>query len=254
MIDKPDDIAPVMKKAFDTQGPVIVCPWRTALLAMQRKHPLLSARIHEDAESGLCFHNVSNEPIPLRVVESTQSSWQIEVARELATSFDSSTAPLIRAVLLPDRDRATLILVSHHSLADGMAASFFIEDILRALNGEHLTPLEVAQPMERLLETEIHELLPKPTPAPQVPVIPKAFRPLDAALPCINGISLTPALTALLVKRSRSEGTTVHGALGAAIYEAGRRLAPDWRDRPSLPLCFICNEDFALRNLAVTNS
>jgi acetolactate synthase-1/2/3 large subunit len=24
MIDKPDDIAPVMKKAFDTQGPVIV--------------------------------------------------------------------------------------------------------------------------------------------------------------------------------------------------------------------------------------
>lgn len=206
--------------------------WCVALLAMQRKHPLLSARVCTDAKTGPCFHNVQNASIPLRVMGSRQSSWQIEVARELAAPFDYSRAPLIRTVLLHETDRVTLILVAHHAVADGMAASLIIGDILRALNGEHLTPLDVPKPMDHLLEKELRELLPQPASVPQGPVIAKAFRAPDASLPSINECSLTPALTASLAKRSRSEGTTVHGALGAAIYEAGRRLAPDWRGRP----------------------
>jgi NRPS condensation-like uncharacterized protein len=163
-------------------------------------------------------------------VENTHSSWQIEVAKELATPFDYATAPLMRAVLLRDDNRATLILVSHHSVADGMGASLVIQDMLRALTGEQLAPLNLTHPMERLLEAEMHDL--EPSPAPLGSVIPKTYRPLDAIPPHIATLSLTPALTAALVKRSRDEGTTVHGALAAAICEAGRRLTSEWCNRP----------------------
>ncbi len=63
-----------------------------------------------------------NARIPLRVVEGALPSWQNEVAKELATPFDSATAPL-RAVLVRNDKGATLILASHHSVADGMGAA-----------------------------------------------------------------------------------------------------------------------------------
>lgn len=217
----------------DIEGPTTLDAWHSALLSLQQKHPLLSARLDDDPEMGLCFRTVSNAPIPLRVTTRAQSSWQAEVARELADPFDYSTAPLIRTVLIHEADRATLILLAHHSVADGMAASFMIEDLLRSLNGEKLTPLEVAQPMEGLLESEMHNL-PPPTqpPEPQIPVTTKALRPAGITSPNVESLSLTPELTASLVARSREEETTVHGALSAAIHEAGRRLCAEWRDRP----------------------
>jgi acetolactate synthase-1/2/3 large subunit len=44
MIDKPDDIAPVMKKAFDTQGPVIV-----GVQVDYRDNHALFEMVHEDS-------------------------------------------------------------------------------------------------------------------------------------------------------------------------------------------------------------
>jgi acetolactate synthase-1/2/3 large subunit len=44
MIDKPDDIAPVMKKAFDTQGPVIV-----GVHVDYRDNHALFEMLHEDS-------------------------------------------------------------------------------------------------------------------------------------------------------------------------------------------------------------
>jgi hypothetical protein len=44
-----------------------------------------------------------------------------------------------------------------------------------------------------------------------------------AARPQVRGLRLTPSLTASLRDRARREATTVHGALCAALINAGRR-------------------------------
>jgi hypothetical protein len=206
--------------------------WRSALLAAQRKHPLLSARIRNDPVAGVGFYHVANAPIPLRVVPRARSSWQFEAAKELGMPFDYGNAPLIRAVLLRDEDGATLVLAAHHSVADAMGLTFLITDILRALDGGRLAPLDLAFPLERLLDAEVRKYVPEPVTVSPTPVTPKAFRPVEVIEPTVDAMALTPELTASLVKRSRKEKTTVHGAIGAAVHEAGRRFMPEWCERP----------------------
>jgi hypothetical protein len=52
--------------------------------------------------------------------------------KELATPFDPGRAPLVRAVLMREHHRATLILTAHHSIADDLSLSFAIRDTLLA--------------------------------------------------------------------------------------------------------------------------
>jgi len=46
------------------------------------------------------------------------------------------------------------------------------------------------------------------------------------------GLSLGPTLTARIRNRARREGTTVHGALSAAVAIAGRQRNADWQNTP----------------------
>src|SRR6202035_820038 len=56
--------------------------------------------------------------------------------------------------------------------------------------------------------------------------------PADKARPQVRGLCLTPALTASLRDRARQEATTVHGALCAALVNAGRRIPLGWQHVP----------------------
>jgi hypothetical protein len=52
------------------------------------------------------------------------------------------------------------------------------------------------------------------------------------ALPTVDAVRLRPELTQELVERARKEGTTVHGALCAALVLAGREASRDWDSNP----------------------
>lgn len=204
--------------------------WNAALVSLQKRHPLLSTCISGDAQAGTCFHHVPGAMIALRVVEDPGTAWQAEVARELGTRFDPSTAPLVRATLLQSARQSTLILVAHHSVLDAMGGAFLIEDLLRMLSGEVLPPLPLVQPLEIVLETEVAAA--SPLPAAQMAPTSKALRPGDEQIPHVETLALAPELTSQLLARARMEQTTVHGAVAAATREAGRRLSPQWRARP----------------------
>src|SRR5579875_223254 len=95
---------------------------REALDKLQRRHPLLSVSIEEPTDARKVFRCHSARPIPLRVAQLTgQSSWEVEVASELALPFVAGEAPLIRVVLLHATDRFILILSASHSIADGLS-------------------------------------------------------------------------------------------------------------------------------------
>lgn len=214
----------------EIEGNVTLEAWREAFVALQQRHPLLSARIATDAGMNPCFYRVSGVRIPLRVVERAGTSWQAEVAAELATPIDPLTAPLVRATLLTGDEGLTLILVAHHSVVDGMASSFLISDLLRALSGEHLPALQLAHPLEVLLSDEVRAAPVSPPPA--LAPTPKAYREEESKRVQVEGIALSSALTLQLIARSHKEQTTVHGAVCAAVHEAGRRLSPEWCRRP----------------------
>jgi NRPS condensation-like uncharacterized protein len=204
--------------------------WHAAFRAAQERHPLLSTYIGNDEQIGTGFYSQSGAEIPLRVIGQNATSWQAEVAREIATPFDWSSAPLLRASLLQGEQGSTLILAAHHSVIDGMGGAYLIEDLLLALTAEPRAPLRLIDSLEDLLESDMKSAADLPA-APLAPT-PKQFRAGGAEMPLIDALALTADLTRRLVARARVEQTTVHGAIAAAVNEAGRRLSLEWRARP----------------------
>jgi NRPS condensation-like uncharacterized protein len=188
---------------------------RTALDRVQGRHPLLSVRITKEATPK--FVKITNAPIPLRVVEGNPGlDWQREVAEELANPFDPNRAPLLRAVLIYAPQNAALILVAHHSIADGLSIAYVIRDLLLTLNGIRLDPLPLPPSQDTLISKNfpstgepIEERAPVGSPA--------IYLPQEDAKPTVRGLQLSSELTSALRTRARKEGTSVHGALCAAL-------------------------------------
>jgi Condensation domain len=210
--------------------------WQDALNRVQKRHPILSVCIEGSPGSVPRFRREDAAPIPLRIVEGDPKiHWEEEVGEELATPFDPRRAPLIRAVLIQGSRDTAFILVAHHSIADGLSLAYAIRDTLSALSGEPLEPLPLAPAQEEMLGAGAGPAAlagargqPEGGPAGR----PSTFRPLDDARPWVKGLRLAPALTTSLTDRARQEGTTVHGALCAALTIAGQLVSADWRDSP----------------------
>jgi hypothetical protein len=218
------------------EGPTSIPAWRAALDKLQERHPLLSVAIEINDGSAPHFRAVRNAPIPLRVtVGPTVSSWQTEIARELATPFDSQQAPLARAVLMHGQSESVFILTTHHSIADGLSSAYAIRDLIRFLAGENLESLPPIPALEPLVYRSQHAA--NDTDDSEQPAAPQegraaTFRTVDGSLPRIEALQLSPVTTRTLVERARKERTTVHGALCAALVLAGREPSTSWNDSP----------------------
>jgi len=204
--------------------------WRRALDRLQERHPLMSVCIDGEPGSMPSFHQADAIPIPLRIVEDEpELRWEAEVGKELATPFKPNQAPLIRAVLIQGAYDAAFMLVAHHSIADGLSLAYAIRDTLDLLAGRTLEPLPWLPSQDDMMNVsdsaadgrgEAHAL------------DPAVYRPNDNARPTVKGLRLSPTLTSKIRDRARREGTTVHGALCAALLLASREVFTEWRDTP----------------------
>jgi NRPS condensation-like uncharacterized protein len=217
----------------EVKGITKVQSWRDALDAVQRRHPVLSTSIHRNEKGQPVLYQVDAAPIPLRVVDgSAQGCWESELAREMAVPFTPEQAPLIRGVLIHKPQSAVLIMIAHHAIADGMALVFLIRDVLQVLSGRQIEALSFSSSAEELLSK-----LPKgdeitPAEASQAdvpPAEPAVYREADGLTPRVTARKLDKNLTATLKERARREGTTVQGALCAALVLAGRKTSSTWR-------------------------
>jgi hypothetical protein len=212
-----------------------------ALLAVQRRHPLLNVYVGDDhphTRLGFCRPPIVPPiPIPVTVIDAEAGhSWFDLVAEELTHPFDTSIAPMIRVVLLRSRKDtpAAIVLTADHVIADGLSAVCILRDLFFALNGHPLEALPVPPSQENLIGRLRHTQpaaapattgQPQPT-QPQWLATPGAIRRFDGAAPHLSGICLDEDLTRRLVTRARAEQTTVHSALVSAmsrvIIESGR--------------------------------
>ena len=224
--------------------------WLAALELVQRRHPLLSVRIEADGTGRPHFRRKIGTRIPLRIRQEHDATkdWALEMELELSIPFDLNQAPLIRAVLLHEADRAVIILVTHHSIADGRSIAFVIRDLLEALSGKALDSLPLLPWHEEILgltgpgavsllssvalaKEDVRPTEDTSSPVSPVPR-PATYVREEDRRPNIRSLYLTPSLTRNLRERARQEGTTVHGALSAAVALAAWFEKPDLMDAP----------------------
>jgi hypothetical protein len=218
----------------EVEGRTTVEVWRAALDALQRRHPLLSVCIDSNHSQIPHFRHVEGEPIPLRVVETVEMRWERELERELHTQFDPRQAPLMRAVLLCQESKAVFILVAHHSIADGFSLAFAIRDVLEALSGQPLDRLPLMPSREEIFGLPRGRSTEDRTAGQSSAAVAASLATAkrDAPAPQVQRLSLVPFLTSMLQNRAKEEGTTVHGALCAALVLAGRQIDFGWHDNP----------------------
>jgi NRPS condensation-like uncharacterized protein len=225
--------------AAEVGGSTRIEQWQDALDRVCRQSALIWSRIVPDKHGAPVFMPVPHGSIPLDVVENAISEWTAHVADELDQPFDTSSAPLLRARLLHGADRAVFILCVHHSIADGLALSFLMRDVLRALAGEPVRLSTETASIEHLLAARrATPAMPEGEAAPAArPPLP--YRSLDGSTPCVEALRLPRETTRALRERARIERSTLHGALCAAVTAAASTLVPGWSDLPLRVLCPI---------------
>jgi hypothetical protein len=207
--------------------------WQGALDQVQARHFMLRARIEEIPGSAPCFSFAEPAtPIPLRIVEAASTEfWSVEVGVELTQCFDRFATPLMRAVVVQAPDEAALILVTHHTIADGMSLAFLMRDMLQALSGEQLRPLPCPPSQDTLLSVEPDAQSKNDAQLPALPDPPPMLSARDRARPSVQGVRLEPGMTSRLREHARRESSSVQGALCTAFEIAGRKSLPGWQQK-----------------------
>jgi hypothetical protein len=115
----------------------------------------------------------------------------------------------MRVVFLQGSESSELIFVVHHSIGDGLSTLYFVRDLLRAINGEPLERLPPPSPADSFILSDF------PGSGPEVTKCVEIFP--EPGAPTITTAELDADTLQALVRRSRSEGTTVHGTFTAAL-------------------------------------
>jgi Condensation domain len=231
--------------AAEISGTATVQQWRSALDAVQRRHPLLSVGINGTDLYKPFFQHVPGMQIPLRVVDGNSlERWESELEAEMANPFQSNQVPLVRAVLIQQDQRVQFILAAHHAISDGISFSFLMRDLLNALNGETLEAL----PMPASLDT-FSAIKKNPSPGSGQPTNISFVQKKQQSTPTLTHLRLSQELTNQLVVRARQEGTTVHGALCAALS------ITEWKgaDRPEAKPVTILSPVSVRKTFGVTD-
>lgn len=210
------------------EGGTRVQDWREALNAVQFRHPLLRASITTDAQGHPFFTHVAGAKVELALLDYPPDAWETLLAQELAIPFDPSFGPLLRAKLLHNSTRATILLSAHHSIADGLSLSYLIRDLMLAMGKVELASYSTPEAQEDLVELPAYFALPSaPSHIDRAAPLQRTSEP-----PFVQRLKIDAPFIDQLRIRARNEGATVHGALVVALSVAGEQAEGPWARRP----------------------
>ncbi|RKH02593.1 hypothetical protein D7V97_27720 [Corallococcus sp. CA053C] len=218
-------------------GPVVEEDLAKGLEALVEAHPILRARIVEDAEVGRpCFEEVDAVPPTLIRVAAEPEALRRHWMREADLPIDESRAPLFRAHWASDGERTWVGLTFHHAIGDGDSSARLLSEWIRFLD-EGVGPRPTLPPpaQESFYRPEAFGAADKATHLATVIADVRAriqgVAPGNVVPGLCERTTLTRELgyhefelsseqTESLVQACRRHGVTVHGALGAAYLGA----------------------------------
>ncbi|WP_432086132.1 FAD-dependent monooxygenase [Streptomyces sp. bgisy095] len=231
---------------------------RRALDVLQLRHPLLRVAITDDGTGAHpAFVPLDGQQIPLRHVRvrtddpAADTRWQHEVdERELAEGLDWRTGPLLRALVITsegDEDEGEfhdLLLTASHIIADGKTCLSLVREWIEIT--AQLDREAPPQTVSRRVLPATDDLLPRghrgaagaagfralmrreeraSLTHPAQRIVPDGHVPFERRRTRMTHRSLTADQLEQLVRAARRHGTTVHGALAAAMVSAVARDA-----------------------------
>lgn len=221
--------------AARVRGPLDAKVLRGALDAVQRSQPMLRARVVDAPEGPRWAEGVPALPLDV-VPRPGREAWVAVAERALDRRFDLAAGPLAAATLLQGEEgEHDVLVVFHHLIGDAGSSVPLMRDLLTAAaalaHGQApALPLHAPQPSIR----DLSPLPPGSSAARKAArrellrMLLGAFHPPAALRPDAQAAhgerrtrivprGLVSAVTARLAARCRAEGTTVTGALGAAL-------------------------------------
>ena len=217
----------------EVEGATTIEAWRDALWKVQQRYPLLSARVRKKPGQRPYFETLPDTSITLRVIPLKGTNLDALIAQEPVISFGYADTLMARITLCFSPERCVVLFSAHHVATDGRTNVRIIEDLIAAVSGE---PLGAPFP----LLPAIGEFFGLGEPGPYAELssgkaLPCSFR-LGLPVPKVQRRLLPVKDLQVLWATARAADTTVHGALVAAFFFAGRRLSERWRTAPVL--CF----------------
>ncbi|TCL70343.1 condensation domain-containing protein [Rhizobium sp. BK251] len=206
--------------------------YRTAIDMVQRRHPLLSAFVEDVPGRELRFRR-SDRQIPITFIPQAQEpNWRRIVEQELPTPFSDSEAPLMRVTVLHAAAQATVIITLHHVGSDGLSGAYIVQDLLEALDGRALSPLplvaSVDEVAEKLLslpgEADEDETPPLDASDVSAPASDEQTAPPRGLPGVVTALTIGEALATVARRACRANGTTLHGAVCAAMALAAGEI------------------------------
>lgn len=212
------------------RGQITPAMLRRGIDLTQARHPYFRVAIDGSDQAEPWFVEAEGGAIALEV---SSEPWLEVVQRELHRTIEDS-GPLARVVWVPFEGGGRVLLTLHHSISDGKSGAFAMRDILLGASGvgpEELPVLDDIQPVDervapiaqgwrgrrgvlgfvaREFWRDAFSGKPKP---PRYDELPRCTERTTMLLPR----EFEPEFVSRLAARARAEGTSVHGALLAAI-------------------------------------
>jgi NRPS condensation-like uncharacterized protein len=211
--------------AIEVEGEASVDQWRAAIAKVASRAPLLSCRIVRNSTGLLVFESLSDVPLPFHVSSVDPREWRMVMAEEVSTRIPLGCGPLFRATLLHGPGRATLLLSLSHCIVDGRSALALLRDVLHTLVREPLGPPAIDRSIDSLLVAATARAWQPPS-APISAVQPRSTHANPEGSVHLEANCLDEKFMARLRVRAREEGTTVHGAISAALLTGFSRDVP----------------------------
>jgi len=217
----------------EVEGATTVEAWRDALAKVQKRYPLLTARICKNPGERPYFESLPGAPLPLRVTPLEGANLDALIAREPVTSFAYVDAPLARLTLCHSPERSVIVFSAHHAACDGRTNVQIVEDLITAVSGAPL-----GDPLPLLPAIGEYFGLGEPGPYAEVchAKAPSSTLRFSLPVPRVQRHLLPAKDLNAIWATARAEGTTVQGALIAAFFLAGRRSSQRWHTAPVV--CF----------------
>jgi hypothetical protein len=219
------------------KGPLDLSALGVALDKLLAQHPLLATTVVEGRAPRV--RTLPAARVPIRLVEE-HDSWIAEAEREIAEGWPSERPRVRMVVIRHARDLHTLLLTLHHPISDGQSSLLALRDLFAFLAEPGREPVaQATAPLDAYLPARARgwqglvasarfwwpQMAREARLTPPHRVVPHTAT--AAGTVRILPIEIDADTTARFLKRTRTQGATLHGALCALLLRAYARTFTD---------------------------
>ncbi|PTT41509.1 hypothetical protein DBR28_03985 [Chryseobacterium sp. HMWF028] len=211
--------------------------FKTALIKIQQKHPLLRAVIdHKSGRYPLFVGQKDIEPIPLRIVErKTDEDWFKESENAWFQLFEHPKKPLAELVWVKGQDASEILWVMPHCISDGTTGVTLMRELLALLDNPYspLIPYVAFESVNDFLPSDFNTGI-KKYKAGLYLLFARIFFSIQRKRKKKNlgknyaiHWKMTPEDTKHITEKCKANGISVHALLCSSVMQAFRDVQGD---------------------------